>query len=171
MIKSFWSWMFSFRGEKRGLRLLVSWWILIDCLTAGILTFGLNVDGFHFAQIALFPAASILMGMAVAWTAQATVIVSSKDFQDKIITDERPLEDYIYGYQLSILILFITIGFMAIMSAGGFNFYVYDQNFSQITSSFSLFFLVCMSTRECWSIVNFTSLVALLDSRLKRGKQ
>lgn len=169
MIEVFWPWFFARDGRKTGLRLISLRWLTIDLTVAGLLTFSLDADGFVFAEKALFPAASILMGMAVAWTGQASVIVSSEKFQEKIITQDRRLEDYLYGYQMSILILFITIGYMAIMAAGGFKFFIYDRQISNLVSSFFMFFLVSLSTRECWSIINFTNLLSLLDGVIKKG--
>lgn len=170
MIREFWPWFFARDGRKTGLRLVSIRWLVLDCIVAAILTFSLNADGFVFAEKALFPAASILMGMAVAWTGQASAIVSNEEFQKKILKEDRRLEDYLYGYQMSILILFITIGYMAIMAAGGFNFYIYDRQFSVLTSSFFMFLLVSLSTRECWSIINFTNLLSLLDGYIKKGQ-
>ena len=168
MIEEFWPWFFARDGRKTGWRLIGIRWLFLDCIAAGLLTFSLNADGFIFAEKALFPAASILMGMAVAWTGQASAIVSSEKFHEKIISQDRRLEDYLYGYQMSILILFMTIGYMAIMAAGGFKFYIYDPTISKICSSFFMFFLVSISTRECWSIINFTNLLSLLDGLIKK---
>lgn len=168
MIKEFWPWFVARDGRKMGLRTISLRWLGLDCLVAGLLTFSLEADGFVFAEKALFPAASILMGMAVAWTGQASVIVSSEKFQQKILNEDRRLEDYLYGHQMSILFLFVTIGYMAIMAAGGFRFFIYDREISALTSTFFMFFLVSLSTRECWSIINFTNLLSLLDGFVRR---
>ena len=96
--------------------------MILDCLVAVVMTFSLKIDGFEFAAKTLFPAASILVSMAIAWTARAATVLNDKSFRNKVVSDNNPLEDYLYGYQLSLLILISVIIYVAIMAAGGFKF-------------------------------------------------
>lgn len=154
-------------GRRTGYKLLLTKWLLADFLIAAALTFGLKIDGFEFADKALFPAASILVGMAVAWTARASFIINDYDFRNSMITKDNPIEDYVYGYQLSILILFVCIVYVAIMAAGGFNFHIYDATLSAHLSSFFMYFLMSVTIRECWSVINFTNMLSLLNAMVK----
>ena len=167
MIEEFWPWFRNRSRRKVGYRLLLNRWLVCDAIIAAILTYGLLIDGFGFAAKALFPAASILVGMAFAWTSRASTILNSEDFRSRLITEKNPLEDYIYGFQLSILILITCVIYLAIMSAGGFNFYIYSREASRTMSSFFMYSLICLTIRECWSIINFTSLLTLLDDNAK----
>lgn len=148
-----------------GYRLLVNWWLLFHAVVSVLLTFGLVSNGFEFASKALFPAASVLVGMAFAWTTRASTILNNKEFRREVITDENPLVDYVYGFQLSVLILFLCIIYLAIMAAGGFSFVVYSREFSQKSSTFFMFMLISMTVRECWAVINFTNLLTLLDDQ------
>lgn len=166
VVEGFWQWMLARSGRKAGYRLLLSPWLAIDGLIAVGLTYWLKVDGFEFAQRALFPAASILVGMALGWTARAATIVSDVKFRQSMISEINPVEDYFYGYQLSILILFICVCYISIMAAGGFSFYIYNKNFSVFASSFSMYFLISLAIRECWMVINFTNLLSILNTRI-----
>jgi len=84
--------MFLKSGNKPGYRLLLTRWLLFDAAISLSLVFGLKVSGFEFAQKALFPAASILVGMAVAWTARAAVIINDGAFRKNFISNENPIE-------------------------------------------------------------------------------
>ena len=167
MVEGFWPWMLARSGRKTGYRLLLSPWLALDALIAAGLVYGLRVDGFEFAQRALFPAASILVGMAVGWTTRAATIVSDAKFRNNMVSDGNPLEDYVYGYQLSILILFLCICYIAIMSSGGFNFYIFSEKLSSIFSSYFMYFLISLTIRECWSVINFTNLLSILNSKIR----
>lgn len=167
MIVEFWPWMLAKDGRKTGYKLLLNWWLASDVIIALILTFSLKIDAFAFAEKALFPAASILVGMAVAWTARASMIISDKKFQETNVGDENPIEDYVYGYQLSVGIVFASVVVITIMAAGGFDFYIYSPSFSQFLSSITLYSLLSLTIRECWAVINFTNLLSILDSKTK----
>lgn len=167
MIEEYWPWLIAKAGRKTGFRLLLNKWLIVDGFIAGVLTFGLQIDGFEFAGKALFPAASILAGMAFAWTARASTILSNRDFRDKIIAEGNPLEDYVYGFQMSIMILFGCVIYIALMSVGGFQFSLFSESVSRLSSSFFMYFVISLTIRECWSIVNFTSLLTILDNKVR----
>lgn len=167
MIPEFWPWFFKRTGRRTGLRALVSKWLILDAAVAATMTFFLQIDGFRFAEKALFPAASILVGMAVAWTARAAMIINDKDFRANFVRDDNPIEDYVYGYQTSILILFSAIVYIAIMAAGGFKFFIWNEEASRLMSSFFMYGLISLTIRECWSVINFTNLLSLLSASAK----
>ncbi|WP_100258991.1 hypothetical protein [Qipengyuania seohaensis] len=167
MIEEYWSWFSAKSGRKTGYRLLFSRWTLLDLGVAAALTIGLKLNGFEFAQKALFPAASILAGMAFAWTSRASTILNNAEFRDRIIGENNPLSDYVYGFQTSILILFCCVVYIAIMAAGGFSFSFISDDVSVFISSFWMYFLISITIRECWSVINFTNLLTLLDDHTR----
>lgn len=168
MIENYWSWLIDKPGRQVGYKLLLTRWLILDFAISILLTFFLKVDGFEFASKALMPSASILAGMSFAWTTRASSILNNKDFRDKIIGVDNPLEDYVYGFQMSIMILFGCVICIAIMAVGGFDFYIYEESVSRNASSFLLFLLISLTIRECWSVINFTSLLTMLEDRVKK---
>lgn len=171
MIINFWKWLFT-KGEnrRRGISPLFDRWLFLHAMISIIFVVFLNIDPFEFAGKALFPAASILVGMAVAWTSRASTILHDAKFREAIISEENPPESYFYSYQLSLLIMISTVVYISIMSAGGLSFYIWNREYSVISSGFFLYFLLSLSIRECWSIVNFSSLLSILNDKATRGR-
>lgn len=169
MIRSFWGWFLYPRpGVKTGWKLLFSAWIILDFCIAIFFSIFLNLDGFKFAEKTLFPAASILVSMAVAWTARASAILNDEKFRSKVVSDDRPLEDYIYSFQLSLLVLIGVIVYVAIMAAGGFNFYIINSEISKLSSTIFLFAFLSLAIRECWEVINFSNLLGLLGDKVPK---
>lgn len=165
---TFWPWFFKGVGiSPPGYRSLLSIWLLLDFGLAAFCTKFLSADAFAFASKALFPAASILVSMAIAWSNRASTVLQNEDFRTAMLGDSNPGEDYLYGFQLSMAIMLGTVIYTAIMAAGGFNFYVYDVNISRNISGFFLFVLLSMSVRECWAVMNFSSLLSLLQMKVR----
>lgn len=171
MIVNFWKWLLAKNSNgKRGVTPLFDRWIFLHAGIALVFVMFLNIDPFEFAGKALFPAASILVGMAVAWTSRASTILHDAKFREAIISEDNPPESYFYSYQLSLLIMISTVVYISIMAAGGLSFYLFDRKISSLISGFFLYFLLSLSIRECWSIVNFSSLLSILNDKATRGK-
>ena len=120
MITTFWRWFFwGVPGGRQGWRVLVRWSLLFHASVAALMLALLKAAPIEFAGKALFPAASILVSMAVAWTSRAATILQDSDFRSKIVGEENPIEDYVYGYQLSLLIIIIMVSYISIMASGG----------------------------------------------------
>lgn len=169
MIPTFWKWLWrNERTGRSGLRLLLNYWIFFHALIGIILTCFMTLDPFSFASKALFPAASILIGMAIAWTSRAATVLQDSNFREKVINKNLPLEDYLYSYQLSLLVIIITVIYVSIMAGGGFNFFIYSSSISQNLSSFWLYFLLSSAIRECWGVINFSNLLTLLHEKIPR---
>jgi len=155
--------------RSRGISPLFDRWLILHATISLLLVSFLSIDPFSFAAKALFPAASILVGMAVAWTSRASTILHDAKFREAIISDENPPESYFYSYQLSLLIMISTVVYISIMAAGGFSFYIFCRSYSVYASGFFLYFFLSLSIRECWSIVNFSSLLSILNDKASRN--
>ncbi|MEW9855856.1 hypothetical protein [Novosphingobium sp. M1R2S20] len=151
---------------KTGIWTLLNWWLALDLAVASVATAFLKVDGFLFAEKGLFPATAILVSMSVAWTARAATVINDNDFRKAIISEDRPLVDYVYGYQLCLLVIMSTVVYIAIMAVGGFDFYMFTPEISRAASTVALYFLLSLSVRLCWTVINFSNLLALLKDRL-----
>lgn len=66
---TFWKWLVKGSGESRaGIRNVLNKFLLVHFATASLATYLMAEGPFQFATKALFPAASILIGMSMAWT-------------------------------------------------------------------------------------------------------
>jgi hypothetical protein len=167
VIPTFWQWLLG--AHERGgfnVRTIIDGWLFFHASLALVFLFFLQVSPYEFATKALFPAASILVGMAVAWTSRAATILQDKKFKAKMISKENPIESYVYGYQLSLLIIISCVVFVSIMASGGIKINYIKQNIANNISGFSMYFLLSMSIRECWQVINFSSMLSLLSDRI-----
>ncbi len=99
----------------------------------------------------------------MAWTTRASTILQTKDLREALFTEERPAEDYIFGFQLSILIVVIMIIYVAIMAGGGLRIGLLGQPFDGYASAFWMYFLISMTLRECWGVINATNMISMLE--------
>lgn len=169
MIDSFWRWFL--RGSANsvaGWRNVVNGFLTFHIIIAGAATLAIRSDPFEFAKTALFPAASILVGMSLAWTTRAATVLQSPELRSRIFNDDRPAEDYIYGYQLAVLVIIVMVAYVALMAGGGVDFRVFGPPTDQNIAGFFLYLLLSLSLRECWGAVNFTNMLSLLDFRRPR---
>lgn len=81
---------------------IVNWYLVIHLVSAFLAVTFIRADPFDFASKALFPAASILVGVSLAWTTRASTLLQAGDLRDALFRDERPAEDYVYSFQLAI---------------------------------------------------------------------
>jgi hypothetical protein len=166
MIDTFWKWLARGSGQSvAGWRNVVNWFFVIHVGIAATATATIKSDPFEFARTALFPAASILVGMSLAWTTRAAAVLQTSDLRAQLLNEQRPAEDYIYGYQLSILLIIIMVAYVAVMAGGGVDVSVLGAPADRYVSGFFLYLLLSLSLRECWGAVNFTNMLTLLDFR------
>ena len=163
---TFWQWFLrGVGGTKSGWRLLMSRWFLVDAAVGMALYSLMPVSPYDFAAKALFPAASILVGMAVAWTSRAAAVLQDENFRKKVITDERPIEAYVYGYQLSLLIIMIMVVFVTVTANGGIRIPM-PLDVARASTGIAMYTLLSMAMRECWTVINFSNLLAILHSKV-----
>lgn len=166
MMQTFWDWLFfGIGGNPAGLRNVINKFIFVHITVALLCILFINSDPFTFSSKALFPAAAILISMSVAWTARAATIFQDKSFRDDLFSDQRPSEDYVYGYQLSLLIIIVMVVYVAVMAGGGVNIIIFSSKMDQAISGFFMYLLLSMALRECWGVVNFSNLLSLLQYR------
>ncbi|WP_242097823.1 hypothetical protein [Sphingomonas sp. CROZ-RG-20F-R02-07] len=123
----------------------------------------INENPFIFAQKALFPACSILIGLSMAWTTRASTMLQIKELREKLFTDERPTEDYIYGFQLAILVVIVMISYVAIMAGGGVKISFLGDRWDAWMAGFWMYFLISLTLRECWGVINATNMLSMLE--------
>ncbi|WP_222926945.1 hypothetical protein [Sphingomonas gilva] len=150
----------------------MNWYLLIH-VTVGVITATfIRSDPFDFAAKALFPAASILIGVSLAWSTRAATILQTGDLRAALFNDDRPPEDYVYAFQLSILVIIIMLAYVSVMAGGGVEITVLGRDTDNRISGVILYTLLSLSLRECWGVVNFTNMLSLLEYlRTKREKE
>lgn len=161
---SFWRWLaLGARSGPAGIRNVLNFYLLIHAGVAWLAISLIRSDPFEFASKALFPAASILIGMSLAWTTRAATILQTDDLREALFRDERPAEDYVYAFQLAILVIIVMVTYVSIMAGGGLRVRILSAEWDEWWSGFFLYFLLSLSLRECWGVVNFTNMLSMLE--------
>jgi hypothetical protein len=161
---SFWRWLFlGAANGPPGIFNVLNWYLPIHLIVGLIAASFIRSDPFDFAAKALFPAASILIGMSLAWTTRAATILQTGDLRKALFNAKRPAEDYVYAFQLSILIIVIMVAYVSVMAGGGIEVVVFGPDLDQRISGITLYTLLSISLRECWGVVNFTNMLSLLE--------
>jgi hypothetical protein len=165
-VETFWKWLaIGCPTSQPGWRNLINRFLLVHIVIAAIATVVIKSDPFDFAGTALFPAASILVGMSLAWTTRASTVLQNAELREKLMAESRPAEDYIYGYQLAILTIILMVIYISVMAAGGLKFTVLGEPYDTYSSAFFMYLIISMSLRECWGVVTFTNMLTLFDYR------
>ena len=99
----------------------------------------------------------------MAWTTRASTILQVKELREKLFTNNRPPEDYIYGFQLAILVVIAMIVYIAIMAGGGLNISLIGQPWDMRLSAFWMYLLLSLTLRECWGVINATNMLSMLE--------
>lgn len=165
-METFWKWLFKGAGaSKAGLKNVFNKYLIVHGAVGMISTYLIAGDPFQFASKALFPAASILIGISIAWTTRAYTVLQARELREAIFTAERPAEDYIYGFQLSILVVMIMVIYVAVMAGGGINLSIFGEKWDKLLAGFWLYFILSLALRECWGVINFTNMLSMLEYR------
>lgn len=163
---TFWKWLFKGSGSApAGILNIFNFYLFFHVLVSVIATILISGNPFEFASKALFPAASILIGISMAWTTRASTVLQTKELREALFTAERPAEDYVYGFQLSILVVIFMVVFVAIMAGGGINISLFGPKWDKIAAAFWLYFILSLALRECWGVINFTNMLSMLEYR------
>jgi hypothetical protein len=161
---SFWTWLY--KGSKhgpRGIKNILNAYLIVHVSIAALATHLMVADPVVFAQKALFPASSILVGLSMAWTTRAYTILQTKDLREMLFSEQRPAEDYIFGFQLSILVVVVMIVYVAVMAGGGIKIGLLGQPLDSQASAFWMYFLISLTLRECWGVINATNMISILE--------
>lgn len=161
---SFWKWFFvGANGGPAGFRNIVNSYLFLHFATSALCLLFINSNPFDFAGKALFPAASILVGMSLAWTTRASTILQSPDLRSALFQSDRSAEDYVYAFQLAILVVIVMVVCVAIMAGGGIAVSVFGAKWDEYVAGAVLYFLLSLALRECWGVVNFTNMLSMLE--------
>jgi hypothetical protein len=166
VITTFWQWLISgSENSPAGIFNILNRYLSVHILVAILALLLIRVDAFTFAKSALFPASSILIGISMAWSTRAAVVFQDNEMRERLFDSTRPPEDYVYSFQLAVFVIVFMVCYTAIMAAGGLKVTTGNYKIEQIGSSFFLYFLMSLSVRECWGVVNFTNMLMLLNFR------
>lgn len=152
---SFWAWFFKGSGAGPGVLKIIDRWLLVHVFIGVIIAALSPTEMCSAAKGLLLPLASIFVGLSFAWGGNAQALLQTKEIEDLTQKHKGGFEEYIYTYQLSILLILT-----ALVSWGMAGLDIFDKVWptKESTTAYfllesSLFFLASLAIRECWHVV------------------
>jgi len=120
----------------------------------------------------LLPLASILFGMSFAFGVSAQNLLQTEEIKNIAEYKEGGLTYYIHSYQLSILIILVTLILWGLAGLGFFEVLITKMQSGYYGFfKFFLFSMASLSVRECWSIVLGTQYLIIIRNELNKKRK
>ncbi len=169
---TFWRWFTKGSGGKAGFKRLINLWMLFHVGVGWGLSRLVPLELASAANAVLLPLGGILIGLAFAWAGNAKSLMQSTEIDELAEYHEGGFVDYVYTYQLAILVILMTIVLWALAGLE-----VYDKVWPKVSGGNHYFvvqtILYSMSSltlRECWHVVLGAQFMLLAQRRIKRTK-
>jgi hypothetical protein len=106
---TFWRWFTKGSGGKAGFKRLINLWMLFHVGVGWGLSRLVPLELASAANAVLLPLVGILIGLAFAWAGNAQALMQSTEIDELAEHHEGGFVDYVYTYQLAILVILVTI--------------------------------------------------------------
>ena len=168
----FWEWLARGNGGKRGYRRVVNRWLMLH-LGVGLALGVLAHDPMkEISRAVLLPLAGVLVGLAFAWAGNAQALLQTEQIHE--FSSHRPggYVEYVYTYQLAILVLLVTLSFWGITAIG-----VWDDRWPTARDfgwylgvKCVAFTCLSVAVRECWHVVLGAQLMLIARKRIDEAQ-
>src|ERR1700720_2988439 len=103
------AWLLRGSGGKPGYRAVINQWLVLHITVGPLIAYFLPTDLSTAASAVLLPLAGVLVGLSFAWTGAAYAILTSKEIRRLGRYNPGGVDEYIFLYETSILVLLITL--------------------------------------------------------------
>ena len=169
---SFWVWLFKGSGGKSGLRRLFDRWIILHIGVGVLLAYLVTKPLVDCASSVLLPLAGIIVGLSFAWVGNAQALLQTSEIQDVADKHQGGYVEYVYVYQMAILLILTTLVGWSIAGLS-----VFDSTwptpkciYGYFTVKAVLFGLSSLALRECWHVVLGAQWLLLTQREIKRAQ-
>lgn len=169
---SFWGWLAKGTGGRAGWRLLFNRWLGLHVavgLAAAAIPFNIKA----LSGSVLLPLGGVLVGLCFAWSGSSQAFLQSREIRDLAEHSDGGFTQYVYSYQLAILVVLVASGLWGLGGAG-----VFDQpcvfNCGKWGYVFARWVVACLtslSVRESWGIVLYTHRLAIAFDKVERSRR
>jgi len=167
-IITFWEWFRKGAGGKPGWRRMVNIWLIVHLFAGLLMSFLIEVPIGLVAKDALLPMLAVFIGLTFSWAGNAHSLMLSAEIKELAKNNAGGIYDYIYAFQLSILIMLFTIGLwtMALLQPKYIlSSQIFLEYFNQC-STIILYASASLTLRTCWQAVVGTNMLLLVKSFL-----
>lgn len=168
----FWQWFFGTGSISGGYRNLLNLWLILHMAIGILLALFVPVCMSQAANSVLLPFAGILIGLCFAWGGNTNALIQSEEVEEITTHYKGRFEDYAYQYQLSILIVMVTLILWTLAGLGISNLLWPKQGksgFSYYVILALLFSLSSMTIREAWHIVLMAQLLLIKRQEIRKA--
>ena len=167
---NFWHWLA--HRDKRyapGWTRVVNWHAIIHILIGAGLGVFVRKDIEAAAATVLLPLAGVFVGLAFAWGGNAQSLLQSDEIARLAKGTRGGLRDYVFTYQLAVLMLMATLSLWGVAGLGIFEVLLQRNHHPDLYRMVAalLYAASSASLRECWHVVTFSqaTLLARADIR------
>jgi hypothetical protein len=166
---SFWRWLFVGSGAGPGIKGFLNIWLFFHIAVGFSSAFVVSGSLQQIGGNLILPLSGVFIGLAFAWGGNAQSLLQSAEIEHFSNFNAGGFEDYVYSFQLAILVLIVTITSWGVAGIGIFDdFWPKSSNiFYRYISSF-LFFLISISIRECWHVVLASQMLLLIRYKVRK---
>lgn len=165
---SFWKWFIRGSGMKPGWKKCIDIWLLFHLFVGIVLAFAVPVSLSEAANTVLLPLVGILIGLTFSWAGNAQALLESDEIIKLSSFHEGGFADYVYNFQLAILIILSTTTLWGLAGLGIFQNFKCSNTF-YINWLIKLFYftITSMTIRECWHVVLGAQWMILFKKEIK----
>lgn len=163
-LPGFWTWFFRGTGERAGLRRLLDGWLIVHIAIGVTLALIVQRPIWDVAEKALIPMMAIFVGLTFSWAGNAHALLQSKEVRKLSENRVGGIFEYVYTFQLCILVMLLTI--MAwVVPILSIPFFLSDfitlNHFNKGASAF-LFSMISLAFRTSWQAVLGANMLLLI---------
>lgn len=170
-MKTFWAWFFKGAETKPGYQRLLDRWLIFHFFIGLLLAFLYQGKLLEAASTVMIPLSGVLVGLTFAWSGNALALLQSEEIHAMSERREGGFVEYVYTYQMAILIILFTLVVWGLAGLGGFRIGSFLGFYEKFALKSILFSLVSLSIRECWHVVLGAQMMLLAQKHIKDAKK
>ena len=163
---TFWMWFLRGSGSKPGYRRVINSWLIFHFIIGLIVNFVILLNVSDVAKSALLPMLAVFIGLTFSWAGNAHSLLQSSEIIEKANENPGGIYEYVYTFQLCILIMLITIALWtsAMLEPKALINDNYLNEFNFFATVF-LYAFASLSLRTCWHAVVGTNMLLLWKAK------
>jgi hypothetical protein len=182
-MNNFWRWLWSGTGGDPGWHRITGPVLAFDVLLALVMVALTEAKPSDISRIVLIPISGAFIAFGVAWSGNLQSLILSPEIGRLVEVSRGGLADYLFPFQLGLLLLFFTLGTWAVAALGAFDF-VQASEASELgpleekrlqraaqTCLTVLFFVGSVSMRTCWQITRHALILIELTVLIKNKQK
>lgn len=168
-IPTFWRWFWQGYGARPGYRRVLNSWLFLHVIVGILCATQINVSLAEVAVKALLPLMAIFVGLTFSWAGNAHALLQSEEIVAISRNRAGGISEYIFTFQLCILIILISVGFWVLPSLN-LSYHFVDSSYItfNMLSSVFLYALLSLAFRTSWQAVLGANMLLLMRVIKKR---